>query len=108
MNQKVLRIVPFIVAILLVSDFAAGDVAAASESTSAQLTKVNVRETIALNVTPTYIIMTIDGVNNPLAGDTAYSGAGSNNDNINVKNVGNVPINVLIRICKYSIFSWRP
>lgn len=93
MNQKMLRIVPLMVTMLFVAAFAAGDnVTASSRSTSTvQTAKANVRECVALNVTPTAIKM------NGLSGSTVYSGISSSDDNINVKNVGNVPINVFIR-----------
>lgn len=61
------------------------------------ITSNNIQKDIALRVTPTAITMTTNGHNNPLGGSTAYSGTGPGNDNIMVRNAGNVPINVLIR-----------
>ena len=120
MNQKILTIVFLMVAVIFVATFTAGDneAAAVSGSSSAgqtvtlivhssnqngtsngtqNYTHSSTRRDIALKVTPTAITMTTDGHNNPLAGDTAYSGTGPTNNNINIRNAGNVSINVLIR-----------
>lgn len=119
MNQKVLGIAFLMVAMLLMAAFAAGEnyaeATAGSNSVGQTVTLTvknsnqngssngtqsythNTRGNIALKVTPTAITMTTDGYTNPLGGKTAYSGIGPDNDNINVKNAGNVHIDVLVR-----------
>ena len=120
MNQKIWGIIPLMVAVMFVIAFAAGNnntVAAAGSSSAGQTvtlivhssnqngtsngtqnyTHSNTRRDIALRVTPTAIIMTKDGHTNPLAGETAYGGTGSGNNNIIVRNAGSVTINVLVR-----------
>jgi len=118
MNQKILGILPLIIAVIFIAAFVAGssEVAAASGSSSAGQTVtlivrssaqnstsgnnsniVNPYGDIALSITPTGILMSTDGSINPLAVDTAYSGTSLSSDTINMKNVGTVPINLFIR-----------
>ena len=118
MNQKILTIIFLMVAVVFVAVFAAGDNdAAASGSSSAEQTATlivqssdqngtsndtqyahkNTRRDIALTVTPTAITMTTDGYTNPCGGETAYSGTGQGNNNIIVRNKGEVTINILVR-----------
>ena len=117
MNQNTFGIVFLVAAILFIAAFAAGDSAAAGSSSAGQTVTItvynnnqngtsngtqnythnNARRDIALRVTPTAITMTTDGHTNPLGGATAYSGTGSGNNNIIVRNAGSVTINVLVR-----------
>ncbi len=119
MTQKIVTIVFLMVAVVFVAAFAAGDNdAAASGSSSAGQTVTlivkntdqngtsndtpgythkNIRRDIALTVTPTAITMTTDGYTNPRGGETAYSGTGQGNNNIIVRNDGDVTINILVR-----------
>lgn len=99
MNQKIVGIIPLIVAMMFVAVFAVGDnqVAAASGPTSqSQTVTVNVKDNIALSVTPSAITMKNSAGTDPMAGDTSYSGAGASDNNIIVTNVGNVPITVSV------------
>ncbi len=100
MNQKIVGIIPLMVAMMFVAVFAVGDnqaAAAIGPDSADQTVTVNVQNNIALSVDPTSVTMENTAGTNPTAGEKAYSGAGEGDDNIGLTNDGNVPIKVSVK-----------